>query len=268
MLPRRIIVPMTPTKITGLILDMDGVLWKGNKAIGNLPNIFARINEKEIEIVFATNNSTKTVDQYVDKLSQLGIFIEPRQILTSALATSDYLREIIPSGSSIYAIGEVGLTSALEENGFNINHVDAAAVVVGLDRQVNYDKLEIATLLVLKGVPLIGTNPDRTLPTPDGLVPGAGSIIAAIQAATDIKAKIIGKPQPIMFQQALRGMNLMPNEVIVVGDRLGTDIAGGQAAGCQTALVLSGVTTKEMAKAWSPSPDFVSEDLSELIEML
>jgi 4-nitrophenyl phosphatase len=259
---------MKPTKITGLILDMDGVLWRGKEAIGDLPTIFEQIIAKELSIAFATNNSTNTIGQYVNKLRQFGVPIEPNQILTSSMATAAYLSKEYPSGSSIYAIGEEGLTSALEEYGFNISHLDAAAVVVGLDRQVNYDKLEIATLLVRQGVPLVGTNPDRTLPTPKGLAPGAGSIIAAIQAATDIDAKIIGKPQPIIFQLALQSMELSPNEVVVVGDRIETDIVGGQAAGCRTALVLSGVTAKEMADAWSPPPDMVANNLRELVNML
>lgn len=268
MVSHRIIVPMKSVEIMGLILDMDGVLWKGKESIGNLPKTFDQIREKNLSVIFATNNSTNTVGQYVERLRRFGISVEPYQILTSAMATSAYLGETFPSGSTIFAIGEEGLTSAIEADGFKLNHVGAAAVVVGLDRQINYNKLEMATLLVRQGIPLIGTNPDLTIPTPNGLAPGAGSIIAALQAATDSDAKIIGKPQPIMFQQALQSMKLTPDQVVVVGDRLETDIAGGQAAGCRTALVLSGVTSKEMAEAWEPSPDLVANNLTELLELL
>ena len=247
---------------------MDGVLWRGNESIGDLPKIFANIHANGLALAFATNNSSTTVEQYVKKLDGFGVGVNTRQVITSGLVTAEYLGGKFSDGITIYVIGEEGLLSALKGGGFKVGKMDAEIVVVGLDRRVNYEKLKTAAFLIQHGALFIGTNPDTTLPTPDGLAPGAGSIIAAIEAATGISATIIGKPKPLMFQQALRRLGTSPNETLVVGDRLETDIAGGQAAGCKTALVLSGVTTKEMADLWSPAPDLIATELGELVDQL
>ena len=152
--------------------------------------------------------------------------------------------------------------------GFVHSSNNPLAVVAGLDRNVTYEKINQATYLINKGTPFIGTNPDKSLPTPEGFAPGAGSILAAIEAATNVQPEIIGKPQPTMFLHALNHLDEKPENTLVIGDRLETDIAGGQLAGCRTALVLSGVTTKEMAEKWKPGPDFIAENLNELIEIL
>ena len=131
-------------------------------------------------------------------------------------------------------------------------------MVVALDRGINYEKLRQATLWIRAGVPFIGTNPDRTFPTPQGQVPGAGSILATIEAATDVAPLVIGKPNPAMYQFALERMGLLPEEVLVVGDRLETDIAGAQNLGSPCALVLSGVTDEEKAWQWDPAPDLTN----------
>ena len=254
--------------IKALVLDMDGVLWRGKEPIGDLPKIFASIKAKGLEFAFATNNSSTTAEQYVAKLESFGVKAIAAQVITSGLSTAEYLGGKYSSGIEIYAIGEEGLFSALEGVGFRVGKTNAKVVVIGLDRQVDYDKLKTATQLVRQGAALIGTNPDTTLPTPGGLAPGAGSILAAIEAATGIKATIIGKPNPLMFNQALQWLGKKSNETLVVGDRLETDIAGGQAAGFQTALVLSGVTTKEMATSWSPPPILIATDLSDLVDRL
>ncbi|MBW8009985.1 MAG: HAD-IIA family hydrolase [Chloroflexi bacterium] len=254
--------------IKALILDMDGVIWRGEEPIGDLPSIFNHFDEIKLKIIFATNNSTLTIDDYINKLDTFGVKSEPWQILTSATATSEYLRAIHPRGGPVYIIGENGLKSALKEN--NFDHVDenALAVVVGLDREVDYKKLLSGSLLIQAGATFLGTNPDQTLPTPQGLAPGAGAIINALESATGVKAKIIGKPQTTMFTQALERLKTEPEETLVVGDRIETDIAGGQAAGCRTALVLSGVTNQEMAVTWTPLPDIILPDLSTLCEKL
>lgn len=259
---------MTRLPIKALLLDMDGVLWRDTQPIGDLPAIFSGLQKKGLRAAFITNNATRTANQYVEKLTGFGIRAEPQQVYTSARAAAEYLAEQHPNGGPVFVVGEDGLSLALKERGFLQDGKAPLAVVVGLDRFATYDKLSAAALFVRAGVPFIGTNPDRTLPTPQGLVPGAGSLIAAIEAATDVKATIIGKPQPTMFLQALKDLRLKPKEALVVGDRLETDIAGGQAAGCPTALVLSGVTTKEQARAWLPAPDWITPDLASLVKKL
>ncbi len=257
--------------LKALILDMDGVLWRDDTPIGDLLAIFARIRERGFKVALATNNATRTVDEYLEKFSGFGVTLEPWQIVTSSLASADTLAKDFPGGGSVFVIGENGIQRALEERGFAplIDPQDETrpvAVVAGIDRFISYAKLRRATLHIRAGVPFYGTNPDRTFPTPQGLVPGAGAILASIEAATDVKAIIIGKPSPFMMHLALERLGTGPEETLVVGDRLETDIVAGQAAGCKTALVLSGVSTFEQAKSWQPAPDYIVEDLSTLLD--
>ncbi len=254
--------------IAALILDMDGVLWRGEEPIGDLPAIFQRIRQAGWQFVLATNNATRSVDQYVAKLASFGVDIRPSQVLNSAVATAQYLARIHPDGGPLYVIGEEGLLTALEAHGFHHDEEQAQAVVVGLDRKLTYLKLRTGTLLIRAGAAFVGTNPDRTFPDPDGLVPGAGALLAALEAATDVAPTVIGKPAPEMFRQALVRLDVEPEQTLVVGDRLETDIAGGIAAGCRTALVLSGVTTVQDADRTAIRPDLVARDLSQLLKVL
>jgi 4-nitrophenyl phosphatase len=247
--------------IKGLILDMDGVLWRGSEAIGNLAEIFTRFYDRGWRITLATNNATRTITQYVQRIESYGVNIEPWQIINSAIAATQYLHDRYPQGGPVYVIGEIGLIEALEQHGFYHSDTDVIAVIVSMDRQLSYEKLSKATLFIRAGIPFVATNPDRTFPTPDGLVPGTGSILAALEAACYISPVITGKPSPAMYQIALSRLGLSPHEVLVVGDRPETDIAGAQAIGCRTALVLSGVTSLDEANAWRPAPDLIVDDL-------
>lgn len=253
--------------ISALILDMDGVLWRGAQPLGDLPAIFEQIAQRGWNFALATNNSTRTVDEYVQKLAKLSVRVEPWQVITSAEATANYLFTRFPEGGNVFVVGENGLVQTLKEKGFKAGQEDVIAVIAGLDKGLSYEKLSQATHLVLQGAAFIGTNPDLTYPTPTGLAPGAGAIIAALEAATGKSAKIIGKPASDMFLQALKRLGTSPDETLVIGDRLETDIAGAQAAGCWTALALSGVTTKEQAKAWTPNPDLILPDLAGLFDI-
>ncbi len=272
--------------ITSLILDMDGVLWRGGEPLGDLPELFARLRALGISFVFVTNNATRTVEDYVERLRRFGVEVEPWQVLNSALAAAEALRQEFPHGAEVYVFGEKGLKQTLAEAGFRIANpwdddqegkADASkqilargvdAVVAALNRHCNYYSLETAALLIRRGALFIATNPDRTFPIPEGKAPGAGALVAALEAATDVQARVVGKPQPFLFQLALRRLGSRPDETLVVGDRLETDIAGGQAANCRTALVLSGVTTKEQAMAWEPSPDLIAPDLTAVVNFL
>jgi len=264
---------MTVSNIKALILDMDGVLWRENTPIGDLSAIFARIREQSLKVAMATNNGTKTVDEYLQKFAGFGVTVEPWQIISSASATADILCKHFPEGGSVFLVGENGVKRALEERGFNVivdpeDKSRPEAVVGGFDRGVTYAKLRRATLHIRAGVPFYGTNPDKTFPTPEGLIPGAGAILASIEAATSVQPIIIGKPLPAMMYSALDRMGTGPAETLVVGDRLETDIAAGQAADCKTALVLSGVSSREQAEGWHPAPDMVVDDLTAVVEIL
>ena len=256
--------------VRGLILDMDGVLWKDDTPIGDLHAIFDRIRSRRLKVTLATNNATKTVDEYLNKLHGFGVTLEPWQIITSSEATAYALINRFPQKGAVFIVGENGIVSALREKGFTpITDPDdqtlPIAVVSSWDRQLTFQKLRRAALHVRAGAPLYATNADRSFPTPEGLIPGAGSILAALETATDVKAIVIGKPSPFMLELAAERMGLTKNEVLVVGDRVETDIAGGQAMQARTALVLSGVTTLAQAEAWNPKPDLIALDLVELI---
>ena len=251
-----------------LLLDMDGVLWRDTQPIGDLSSILKRAGEMGLQLAYVTNNATRTISHYLTKFKSFGVAVEQEQIYTSAIAAAEQLSEKHPKGGNVYIIGEEGLELALREKGFLIGERDCLAVVVGLDREINYAKLRQASLLVRNGVPFIGTNPDRSLPTPEGLVPGAGALIAAIESASGQRAQIIGKPETALLDTALSRMGLAPHEALMVGDRLETDIAAGQRAGCATALVLSGASSLSEAQAWEPAPDYIETNLSSLLEKL
>jgi len=251
---------------------MDGVLWTENSPIGDLPKIFNFISDQKIKLSLATNNSTRTPEKYVEKLSEYGVTnVQEWQIITSSLVLANELSRLFPGKGDVYVIGEDGLIDAIENEGFSVvgaDHADkVVAVAVGIDRNITFDKLRKATLLIRKGVLFLGTNPDKTFPTPDGLILGTGALLAALSAATDVSPKIMGKPSPDMIKLARNRLGSLPGETLVVGDRLETDIASGQADGCLTALVLSGVTQLEAVSGWHPAPDYCVENLSTLLEI-
>ncbi len=170
-------------KIKGLILDMDGVLWRQTEPIGDLPKIFSNIKMKGLKIILATNNASLSVEDYLEKLYHFGVHLNPENIITSYHAAISYLKSKYHQGSSIFIVGEKGLIQILEKNGFPFSDSDVVAVVVGMDRQLTYEKMCKATLLIRAGAEFIATNADRTFPIPDGLVPGVGAILAALETA-------------------------------------------------------------------------------------
>lgn len=260
---------MIPSNIKALILDMDGVIWRADAPIGDLAKIFARIEARGLKYVFATNNGTKTPDQYVERLAGFGVNVKPSQVVTSALGVAYMLAQRYPKGTKVFMIGEDGIRVALEEKGFEVlstnNAPEAKVVVMGIDRGISFDKMREATLLVRSGVPFYATNPDKTFPTPRGEIPGAGAWLSVVTTATEVEPIIAGKPFPFMMELSLELLGTHKDETLVVGDRLETDIAAGQAVGCKTALVLSGVSTKSQADAWQPQLDMIADDLSTLI---
>lgn len=246
---------------------MDGVIWRGTEPIGDLRSIYKQIGDMGWKVIFATNNASRTINKYIEVLSSFGIYVQPWQVINSATAATAYLVSKFPHGGPVYIIGEQGLLETCADQGFYQSSNDAMAVIAGIDRTLTYDKLRIATLLIRSGIPFIGTNPDRTFPTPQGLVPGAGSILAALAAASDVTPVIVGKPEPSMYQIALDRLQLPAESVLVIGDRPETDIAGAQKIGCHTGLVLSGVTNAAQANAWKPAPDIIAADLQSLLDM-
>jgi 4-nitrophenyl phosphatase len=260
---------MIPNHIKALILDMDGVIWRADTPIGDLPSIFNRLQARGLKYVFATNNSTKTSDQYVARLKRFGVDVEPWQVVTSSQAVARAVAQKFPRGTKVFMIGEDGLRIPLEAEGFGIVSVENASqaqvVVMGMDRGITFEKAGEATLLVRSGIPFYTTNPDKTFPTPRGQIPGAGAWYSIITTATGVQPIIAGKPFPFLMELSLEKLGTAKDETLVIGDRVETDIAAGQAVGCPTALVLSGVSTKEQAEAWKPKIDIIAGDLATLI---
>ncbi len=259
---------MDNKNIKALILDMDGVLWRAYQPINNLQEVFLKINKMGLKYAFATNNSTKHISTYLDKINDFGIPVTEEQIITSSIATAIRLRKEFPDGGNVFIIGEDEMAKTLLDHGFTHSEENVSAVVVGLDLNLNYKKMAKAASLIRNGAQFIGTNPDLTFPIQGDFAPGAGSFLAFLEAASGVKPEIVGKPQPEMFKQALVYLGTQSNETLVIGDRLETDILGGQKAGCLTALVLSGVSTRESGENWHPKPDLIAGNLDDLIEMI
>ena len=250
--------------LRGVISDLDGVLWRGSETLPHVPEFFAFLREHGIGYALATNNSMSTVGAYVEKLARVGVVAAREQIITSAVATAQYVARHYAPGTPVYIVGQAGIREALAERGYPEDPAHAQIVIVGLDLDVTYEKLKRAALRIRAGADFIGTNGDRTFPLPEGLVPGNGSLLAAIQAATDRAPLLIGKPEAAMFDVAREILGTQPDETLALGDRLDTDILGGQRAGLPTALVLTGITTAEEAGASSIQADGIYSDLAAL----
>jgi len=254
--------------IKNLIIDMDGVLYRGRRRLPGAQGFLHHLEKRKTAYILVTNNSTRTPEEYVTVLKEMGIEVFPRWILTSALATADYLGNLLPQGARLYLIGEEGLYSALAAQGFEFGERDVEAVVVGMDRQLTYEKLKTATVAIRQGARFVGTNPDKSFPAEEAIVPGAGAILAAIEAATGVQPTVIGKPEPILFQMALQRMGATEKETAVIGDRLETDILGGQRCDLTTILVLTGISQQQDLETSDIKPDYVFESLTQLVHAL
>jgi 4-nitrophenyl phosphatase len=257
------------SQVAGWIIDMDGVLYRDTVVIPGAPEFVAQLQADGTPFVLLTNNSTKTPTQYAEKIAEMGIHVPPAQVLTSSLATAAYLLETFGEGAPVYAIGEDGILEALAQAGFVLlrdeEYLRARSVVVGLDRQATFARLQWASLAIRNGAAFIGTNGDRTLPTPLGLIPGNGSLLAFVEAATDTPPFVIGKPQPPILRWAVSQLGLPAERVACLGDRLETDILGGSRVGLYTVFVLSGVSTSEDLARFEPKPDAVFAGPAELL---
>lgn len=253
--------------LRAVVCDMDGVLWRGDSALPGLQAFFDLLREQELNYMLVTNNASRTPEQYVEKLARLGVEVTADQILTSALAAADYVAARAESGALVYPVGGRGVEEALRSRGLRISEGDEADyVVVGWDRQLTWECMATATLLIRRGAHFVGTNPDRTFPSEKGLVPGAGAQLAMLRASTDVEPSVMGKPEPVLYRQALERLDAQAAESLMIGDRLDTDILGGIRMGMPTALVLSGVHAADSIQSSPIHPDLVFEDLARLVE--
>lgn len=252
----------------GVLFDLDGVVYLGSTPLPGAQAVFDWLEQRSRPYCLVTNNSTRTPRQYQERLRSMGIRVPLSTVFTSALATAQYLKKRYPSGAPVYAIGEIGLQEALAEGGFWMVDERPAVVCVGLDQHLTYQKLQTACLAIRAGATFIGTNPDRTLPTEIGLVPGNGAILAALETCTDVTPLIIGKPSATMIDLAIERLGVPKELTVIIGDRLDTDIPAGAAAGITTVLVLTGVHRLSDVPSFPVAPDFVVDDLIQFRQAL
>ncbi len=262
-------------QLKGIIVDMDGVLWNDSEPIGDLPRIFASLETQGLQWICATNNATKTPQEFENKLRSFGVKVPAGNVLNTAELAASYLSENYPEHTTVYVVGTRSLKKLISQRGFRVLPVDKEdslsptpdieVVVTALQWDFTYREMRDASVAIRNGADFIGTNSDSTFPTPQGLFPGAGALLASIQAASGEKPLILGKPQPFLYQEALKRMGLKPHQAMGIGDRLSTDIAGAQAAGCLSGFVGTGVSSLAEAQAWQPAIDLVAPDLWSLI---
>ncbi|QHP66397.1 HAD-IIA family hydrolase [Bradyrhizobium sp. LCT2] len=248
--------------IEGIISDLDGVVYRGNAAILDAIEAFARWQASGLRFCFVTNNSTHTPEDVVRKLEGFGLAITPGEVVTSAVTAAELIRAKYPKMTRVYVIGAPSLVKAIVGAGLEITERAPEAVVMGLDREITHEKMRIAVDAILNGAAFIGTNPDLLLPTTTGFEPGAGATIAAIAAATQVKPLIVGKPEPHMIETALSRLGTARDSTILIGDQIPTDIQAGKRAGLPTVLVTTGVPAREDSSLILP--DFVVSSLGEI----
>ena len=252
------------------LFDMDGTLYLGNRLYDFTVQLLETIKKKGKRYVFVTNNSSKSVEDYVKKLALLGIAANRDDFLTSSQATAYYLNKN-HKGARLYVCGTESLKAELKSDGFQVTEVleDVDVIVMGNDTELTFKKLEdVCKLLLSRELPYIATNPDYVCPTEFGSVPDCGSICDMIYNSTGKRPLVIGKPQALMPQLAMEKYNVKSNETAVVGDRIYTDVKSGLNAGAVSVLVMSGETTEDILKASTDKPNIVLKDAGEILKYL
>ena len=253
------------------LFDMDGTLYLGNRLYDFTEELLSTIRRQGKRYLFVTNNSSKSVFDYVKKLERLGISATEEDFLTSSQATCYYLEEN-HKNDRLYVCGTQSLKEELKKHGFvitdKLDEVDC--IVMGFDTELTFQKLEDVCKLLFANpeIPYIATNPDYVCPTEYGSVPDCGSVCDMIYNATKIRPLVIGKPSPLMPELAMKKYGCKAEETVMIGDRIYTDIKSGLNAGIRTVLVLSGETTKEILDESIEKPYMVLEDAGQLIEMI
>jgi 4-nitrophenyl phosphatase len=252
--------------LRAIMLDMDGVLYRGDTAIAGARELLEFLRLRGIPALFLTNNSSLTPQDYVTKLARMGIRTTPDRVLTSALVAVEDLRRIATPEDRVFLLGGAGIRAAMAIAGLTLadRYTDATYVLAGLDRSLTYEKLSQAGLAIQRGAKFLATNGDLSFPTERGLEPGAGALLSVIEATTGVKPKLYGKPEPEMFQQALRILGTPPERTGMVGDRYETDIVGAQRVGLATIAVTTGVTREDDFRAANPPPDHIFPSVAEL----
>ncbi|MCL2677194.1 MAG: TIGR01457 family HAD-type hydrolase [Streptococcaceae bacterium] len=250
-------------KYKGYLIDLDGTIYLGSQRIPAGENFIHRLQEKNIPYLFLTNNTTKPPRVVQKTLAEkYNINTSLDSIYTASLATIDYMNDL-GLEKTVYIIGEDGLKEAIYEAGYKKDRVNPAYVVVGMDTDLTYEMLALATLAIHKGATFIGTNPDLNLPSERGMLPGAGSLIKLVETATRVKPIIIGKPESIIAEKAVQRIGLHKEDLLMVGDNYLTDIRTGIDNGIDSLLVTTGFTKAEEVAELPIAPTHVVSSLDE-----
>jgi NagD protein len=259
---------MSALTFLGYIFDLDGTIYLGEKLIPGGRETIEKLKSLSKKIVYLSNKPLQTREDYASKLTRLGIPTQPEEVINSSLVMARWLSREAP-GATIYVIGEIPLIEEMVRAGFRISEKagEIQYVIASFDRTFDYRKLNIALQALKKGARFIATNPDRTCPVEGGEIPDCAAIIGAVEGAAAKKVEaIVGKPSDIMIRVAVDSVGLRPQDCVLVGDRLETDMVMGRKAGMATALVLTGVTDREMLKKSAVQPDYVWESVAEIIK--
>ncbi|TPG69690.1 TIGR01457 family HAD-type hydrolase [Brevibacillus laterosporus] len=245
----------------GYLLDLDGTIYHGNRVIPEAVTFIEYLQETKTPYLYVTNNSSTTAEKVAERLSNMGLPTTADQVYTTSMATAKYLSEQKVQQKTYFALGEEGLFKAMEEAGYSFTEENPSYVIIGIDRTLTYEKVATAMRAIRNGATFIATNADPALPTEHGLMPGNGALVAAVATASAQRPIIIGKPEPIIIQYALEKLGTKPEETIIVGDNLHTDIQAGINSGIDTLLVLSGYSTLEDADKHDGPPTYVEQSL-------
>lgn len=241
---------MIPTvaPIAGLILDLDGTVYRGAEEVPGAAEFVRYLQGHSLPYLFVTNRANRPPEEVDAQLKSYGIPSSPDRIMTSAQATAAQI-----ANRRIYCIGEAGIVAELEKTGNVITEDRPDTVIVSFDRQFTYDKLVLASRFISRGARFIATNPDKALDTNEGPRPGTGALIAAIECVTGRSPEIIGKPQPTIMLEAARKMNLAPTDIVAIGDNLDTDIPAGHSAGMRTVWITTGISKPGLPQTVQPT---------------
>lgn len=248
----------------GFICDMDGVIYHGNQLLPGVKEFVKWLKDNDKHFLFLTNSSERSRIELCQKLKRLGLEVDASHFYSSALATAEFLSTQKP-GCSAFVIGEPGLINALYEKGISMNDVNPDYVVVGETRNYNYDSISRAVKLINNGAKLIGTNPDMTAPSEQGIIPACRALVAPIELATGVFAYYVGKPNPLMMRTGIKLLDVRPEEAVIVGDRMDTDIIAGIESEIETVLVLSGVTSLDTLKQFPYRPKYIYNGVGDII---
>jgi NagD protein len=250
--------------IASWLMDMDGVLVREERAIPGAPEFIARLRERGLPFLVLTNNSRFTRRDLAARLVRSGLEVPEEAIWTSALATATFLDSQRPRGTA-FVIGEAGLTTALHETGYTMSETEPDYVVLGETRTYSFEAITKAVRLIEGGARFIATNPDTTGLSPDGPLPATGSVAAMISRASGVEPYFVGKPNPLMMRSALNALDAHSESTAMIGDRMDTDVVAGLEAGLETILVLTGVTTRDLAERFPYRPSRIVESVAALV---